>query len=74
MCKIRAFETMEDGMEHCEAQFLELAVAYGLIKAPRAVMDLEDTLRLQIGADVSPLFLGPHAFSCTPHAPCVASC
>ncbi|KAK9810835.1 hypothetical protein WJX73_000129 [Symbiochloris irregularis] len=50
----RAFETMEDGMEHCEAQFLELAVAYGLIKAPRAVMNLEDTLRLQIGADSLP--------------------
>lgn len=44
-------------MEYCEKQFLELAIDYGLIRAPLAVMTLEDTLRSQIGADVSPQIL-----------------
>ena len=36
---------MEDGIQHCEERFLEIAVSHGLCRPHERVMRLEDTLR-----------------------------
>jgi len=36
---------MEDGIQHCEERFLEIAVRHGLCRPHERVMSLEDTLR-----------------------------
>lgn len=41
----RVFDTMERGVQHCEDQFLEIAVRHGLCQPRSLVMSLEETLR-----------------------------
>lgn len=43
----RVFDTMEDGIQHCEEQFLNIAISHGLCKSRETIMSLEDTLHSQ---------------------------
>ena len=52
----RVFDTMEDGIQHCEEQFLSVAVSHGLCRAKESVMSLADTLHSH--TDIPSMIMG----------------
>ena len=47
---------MEDGIQHCEEQFLSVAISHGLCRGQEPVMSLEDTLHSH--TDIPSMMLG----------------
>lgn len=47
---------MEDGIQHCEEQFLNVAVSHGVCRPQEAVMSLEATLHRN--TDIPSMMLG----------------
>ncbi|KAK9847078.1 hypothetical protein WJX84_002130 [Apatococcus fuscideae] len=54
----REFRTMEAGIQYCEEQFLQVAMAYGLIRPPAQTMSLTEILRANL--DTPQTFLHGH--------------
>ena len=44
----RVFATLEDGMQHCEERFLQMARHWGIIKPPAASMTLQVCAKRQL--------------------------